>query len=250
MRKSILFMLGISLFSMTACSNGDKKEVKSKASSSTVISVNKESSGNTKKNESNSITKTSNVVSSTSVEKTQMEVSLADFIGGWGIPQSGNLFFINEDGTYSNGQVDHSSLIDLKFSILADGRKSMSSNLGTLIKESDGTLTDGELVFQPLEFSNKEDFLADKQKEYKNSPETNAPENEVEITNTIEDITNGSISTDTNTLTGFLNVYGMSPAAYKVTIEGMSEEEALRNTPKEMKTSAEIQLGISKYGIQ
>ncbi|MFP9209886.1 DUF4950 domain-containing protein, partial [Enterococcus faecalis] len=92
--------------------------------------------------------------------------------GGWGIPQSGNLFFINEDGTYSNGQVDHSSLIDLKFNILADGRKSMSSNLVTLIKESDGTLTDGELVFQPLEFSNKEDFLADKQKEYKNSPET------------------------------------------------------------------------------
>lgn len=42
----------------------------------------------------------------------------------------------------------------------------------------------------------------------------------------------------------------MSPATYKVTIEGMSEEEALRNTPKEMKTSAEIQLGISKYGIQ
>lgn len=251
MRNSILFMLGISLFSMTACSDEDKKEVKTTVSSSTVISVTKESSGNTKKNESNSITKTSNVItSSTSVEKPHVEVSLADFIGGWGIPQSGNLFFINEDGTYSNGQVDHSSLIDLKFNILADGRKSMSSNLGTLIKESDGTLTDGELVFQPLEFSNKEDFLADKQKEYKNSPETNAPENEVEITDTTEDITNGNISTDINTLTGFLNVYGMTPAAYKVTVEGMSEEEALRNTPKEMKTSAEIQLGISKYGIQ
>lgn len=251
MKNSILFMLGISLFSMTACSDGDKKEVKTTVSSSTVISFTKESSDNTKKNESNSITKTSNVItSSTSVEKPQVEVSLADFIGGWGIPQSGNLFFINEDGTYSNGQVDHSSLIDLKFNILADGRKSMSSNLGTLIKESDGTLTDGELVFQPLEFSNKEDFLADKQKEYKNSPETNAPENEVEITDTTEDITNGNISTDINTLTGFLNVYGMTPAAYKVTVEGMSEEEALRNTPKEMKTSAEIQLGISKYGIQ
>ena len=103
----------------------------------------------------------------------------------------------------------------------------MSSNLGTLIKESDGTLTDGELVFQPLEFSNKEDFLADKQKEYKNSPETNA-ENEVEITDTTEDITNGNISTDINTLTGFLNVYGMTPAAYKVTVEGMSEEEAFK----------------------
>ena len=52
----------------------------------------------------------------------------------------------------------------------------MSSNLGTLIKESDGTLTDGELVFQPLEFSNKEDFLADKQKEYKILPKLMHPE--------------------------------------------------------------------------
>ncbi|WP_414841827.1 hypothetical protein [Enterococcus saccharolyticus] len=28
------------------------------------------------------------------------------------------------------------------------------------------------------------------------------------------------------------------------------EEEALRNTPNEMKTSGEIQLGFLKYGIQ
>ena len=46
MKNSILFMLGISLFSMTACSDGDSKTT---VSSSTVISVTKESSGNTKK---------------------------------------------------------------------------------------------------------------------------------------------------------------------------------------------------------
>ena len=98
MKNSILFMLGISLFSMTACSDGDKRS-KTTVSSSTVISVTKESSGNTKKNESNSITKTSNVItSSTSVEKPQVEVSLADFIGGWGIPQSGNLFLLMKTG--------------------------------------------------------------------------------------------------------------------------------------------------------
>lgn len=51
-------------------------------------------------------------------------------------------------------------------------------------------------------------------------------------------------------LTDFVNKYGMSPAAYKMQYEGMSEEEALRNTPNEMKTSGEIQLGFSKYGIQ
>ena len=48
MKNSILFMLGISLFSMTACSDGDKRS-KTTVSSSTVISVTKESSGNTKK---------------------------------------------------------------------------------------------------------------------------------------------------------------------------------------------------------
>ena len=52
------------------------------------------------------------------------------------------------------------------------------------------------------------------------------------------------------TLTDFVNTYGMSPAAYKIQYEGMSEEEALRSTPKEMKSSGEIQLGFLKYGIE
>ncbi|MCV2528177.1 hypothetical protein LDK61_09585 [Melissococcus plutonius] len=49
------------------------------------------------------------------------------------------------------------------------------------------------------------------------------------------------------TLTDFVNKYGMSPAAYKMQYEGMSEEEALRSTM--MKTSGEVQLGLAKYGI-
>ncbi len=63
------------------------------------------------------------------------------------------------------------------------------------------------------------------------------------------DDTTQDISTDTSTLTGFVNVYGMSPAAYKVQ-NGMPIEEALRSTPRHMKTSGEIQTGYMEYGIE
>lgn len=52
---------------------------------------------------------------------------------------------------------------------------------------------------------------------------------------------------DTLSLTDFVNKYGMSPVTWKVQ-NGMSEEEALRTT--QQKTSGEVQLGFSKYGIQ
>lgn len=48
------------------------------------------------------------------------------------------------------------------------------------------------------------------------------------------------ISYDTNTLTGFLNTYGMSPVAYKIK-NGMSPYNALKSTPNSMKTSGEMQ---------
>lgn len=48
------------------------------------------------------------------------------------------------------------------------------------------------------------------------------------------------ISYDTNTLTGFLNTYGMSPVAYKIK-NGMSAYNALKSTPDIMKTSGEMQ---------
>lgn len=52
---------------------------------------------------------------------------------------------------------------------------------------------------------------------------------------------------DTLSLTDFVNKYGMSPAAYKIQVQGMSEEEALRST--QQLTSGERQLAFSKYGI-
>ncbi|MGY3743671.1 hypothetical protein [Leuconostoc inhae] len=58
-----------------------------------------------------------------------------------------------------------------------------------------------------------------------------------------------NISTDTNTLTGFINTYGMTPSAYKIK-QGMTAEEALKSVPDTMKTSGEIQTEYLTYGIQ
>lgn len=59
--------------------------------------------------------------------------------------------------------------------------------------------------------------------------------------------TSAQQDSDTLSLTDFVYKYGMSPVAWKVQ-NGMSEEEALRTT--QQKTSGEVQLGFSKYGIQ
>lgn len=58
-----------------------------------------------------------------------------------------------------------------------------------------------------------------------------------------------NVSTDTNTLTGFINTYGMTPCAYKMK-QGMSAEEALKSVPDTMKMSGEIQTEHITYGIQ
>lgn len=52
---------------------------------------------------------------------------------------------------------------------------------------------------------------------------------------------NTGINMDPNTLTGFLNKYGESPAAYKMDHEGMTAEQALAATPDDMETSGELQ---------
>ncbi|APX73386.1 hypothetical protein BTM29_09310 [Companilactobacillus allii] len=51
---------------------------------------------------------------------------------------------------------------------------------------------------------------------------------------------NSGISYDENTLTGFLNKYGVSPVLYK-TQHGMSTYDALKNTPDYMETFGEQQ---------
>lgn len=59
----------------------------------------------------------------------------------------------------------------------------------------------------------------------------------------------GNVSTDINTLTGFINTYGMTPSAYKMK-QGISAAEALKSVPDTMKTSGEIQTEYITYGIQ
>jgi len=49
------------------------------------------------------------------------------------------------------------------------------------------------------------------------------------------------ISYDENTLSGFVNKYGMSPAAYKMQNSGMSAYEALKSTPNYLETFGEQQ---------
>ncbi len=51
-----------------------------------------------------------------------------------------------------------------------------------------------------------------------------------------------SANSEPTTLTGFLNKYGMSPAAYKMEHDGMTQEQALKATPDSMETSGEIQM--------
>jgi hypothetical protein len=48
-------------------------------------------------------------------------------------------------------------------------------------------------------------------------------------------------SNPNQSLTDFVNEYGMSPAAYKMQHDGISEKEALDSTPRGMKSSGEIQ---------
>ena len=65
----------------------------------------------------------------------------------------------------------------------------------------------------------------------------NSQTNAAEATNSA----GSSISMDENTLTGFLNKYGESPALYKMEHDGMSKLKALQSTPDDMKTSGEKQ---------
>lgn len=49
-------------------------------------------------------------------------------------------------------------------------------------------------------------------------------------------------SSSQQTLSDFVNEHGMSPAAYKMQHDGMSQKEALDSTPRGMKSSGEIQM--------
>ncbi|HAP3855881.1 TPA: DUF4950 domain-containing protein [Enterococcus faecalis] len=152
MKKMIL--LGLSLIMLAGCSSETKKEVKTKESSTTVTSTTIVSSSKTKEKESSSTAETSSVSTSFVEDETQTQVSLGDFVGGWGIHQSDNLFFINADGTLTSTTQSNVPLQNLSFSVDANGNQTMSYVLnntpGTLVKNADGTLTAGGQVYSYL----------------------------------------------------------------------------------------------------
>lgn len=82
------------------------------------------------------------------------QASLADFIGGWGIPQSDNLFFINADGTLTSTTQSNVPLQNVSFSVDENGNQTMTfllnNTLRTLKKNNDGTLTVDEQVYTYL----------------------------------------------------------------------------------------------------
>lgn len=152
MKKIVL--LGLSLLLLSACSNNTKKEANVSSSSTSISSSAKESSSGTKEKSQSSTLTTSSVVNSSTIEEQTPQVGLNDFVGGWGIPQSDNLFFINADGTLTSTTQSNAPLQNLSFSIDENGNQIMSYVLnntpGTLVKNIDGTLSAGGQVYSYL----------------------------------------------------------------------------------------------------
>ncbi|HBG9492902.1 TPA: DUF4950 domain-containing protein [Enterococcus faecalis] len=151
--KKIVF-LGLSLLLLSACSNNTKKETNVNSSSTNISSSVKESSSDTKEKSQSSTSTASSVVGSSTIEERTVQASLNDFVGGWGIPQSDNLFFINADGTFSSTTQSNVPLQNLNFSVDSNGNQTMSYVLnntpGTLVKNADGTLAAGGQVYSYL----------------------------------------------------------------------------------------------------
>ena len=191
MKKMIL--LGLSLIMLAGCSSETKKEVKTKESSTTVTSTTIVSSSKTKEKESSSTAETSCVSTSFVEDETQTQVSLGDFVGGWGIPQSDNLFFINADGTLTSTTQSNVPLQNLSFSVDANGNQTMSYVLnntpGTLVKNADGTLTAGGQVYSYLGNITMEQLI-----ERNNQSQQNPVQQEVQESENITQPSNPEIS--------------------------------------------------------
>lgn len=191
MKKMIL--LGLSLIMLAGCSSETKKEVKTKESSTTVTSTTIVSSSKTKEKESSSTAETSSVSTSFVEDETQTQVSLGDFVGGWGIPQSDNLFFINADGTLTSTTQSNVPLQNLSFSVDANGNQTMSYVLnntpGTLVKNADGTLTAGGQIYSYLG-----NITMDQLIERNNQSQQNPVQQEVQESENITQPSNPEIS--------------------------------------------------------
>ncbi|EGO6705781.1 DUF4950 domain-containing protein [Enterococcus faecalis] len=191
MKKIVL--LGLSLLLLSACSNNTKKEANVSSSSTSISSSAKESSSGTKEKSQSSTLTTSNVVNSSTIEEQTPQVGLNDFVGGWGIPQSDNLFFINADGTLTSTTQPNVPLQNLSFSVDANGNQIMSYVLNntarTLVKNADGTLTAGGQVYSYLGNITMEQLI-----ERNNQSQQNPGQQEVQESENITQPSNPEIS--------------------------------------------------------
>ena len=191
MKKIVL--LGLSLLLLSACSNNTKKEANVSSSSTSISSSAKESSSGTKEKSQSSTLTTSIVVNSSTIEEQTPQVGLNDFVGGWGIPQSDNLFFINADGTLTSTTQSNAPLQNLSFSIDENGNQIMSYVLnntpGTLVKNIDGTLSAGGQVYSYLGNITMEQLI-----ERNNQSQQNPVQQEVQESENITQPSNPEIS--------------------------------------------------------
>lgn len=126
-----------------------------------------------KKNTTKETSSTSSQSKATSSSSEAKQVSLNDFVGGWGIPNSDVLFFINSDKTITNSKAETLPISDIKFDTVSDGSIKMSYKLNSeskeIIKNTDGSVTAGGQVYRYLGNVTMEQFL-----EQKNAENTHA----------------------------------------------------------------------------
>jgi LysM repeat protein len=175
--KKIIF-LGIALLALTGC--GSKKTESS--------SVTKESTTSTSTTVKSSTT--TQTTQSTTTSTTQQAAalqqpvgSLNDFVGGWGVPQSDNLFFINADNTLTGSDGTISALGNVSYTQDEAGNLVMTSDLGVLTKNADGTVTVNNQNFQYLGNTTMDQYIAQNNAQ---SEQTNANVAKAAVTNNKE----------------------------------------------------------------
>jgi len=90
-------------------------------------------------------------ISTTETEDIKQEVSINDFVGVWGIPNSDNFFVINNDSTYTDPTVKDMPLDNLEFGVDEVNRPFMNIGEGeeksTSLLENNGTLTSNRINY-------------------------------------------------------------------------------------------------------
>lgn len=176
----------------------DKNETVNNSATNSAISVSdhsSEESSTTESTTTESITATTTNLENKTIETTiqkstvqstvassTIEPTLADFVGGWGLPQTDILFFIANDGSFATataGPNDNPpSYPNYSFRFNTDGKPvmTMTSDTGTtdFILEPDGTLTIDGNTYIYLGNYTREGFTAAKIAEYQAAEQEHA----------------------------------------------------------------------------